>query len=323
MNPVFIAGCGRSGTSYLRTIVDAHPEFFIPSESLFLADYLRWGDSLPKPLLSWLFFREPQLLCWYERGPFPFENIRSAIRITHEVEAEAHGARCWGQKTPRFINHMALFDAAFPGIRWLLIYRDPRGVAASMKASRQHTYSVTKACRRWKRDNQPILKLLRGEKLASRVLLIKFEDLVLDYEKTLKAVFGYLGVAPIDGGEVNDRGRPVFFKRSRFAMNTTRGDLTPDPAIIDNWRKVLSPTEIAYIEGACAQEMQIMGYSPVAEGRAPGSVRLQAFKDADIVFQYLRKWPEYLFMTALRKALFGFFSAPSRIAARFKLAKSQ
>ena len=30
-SPIFIAGCGRSGTTYLQTIVDAHPAVFIPT----------------------------------------------------------------------------------------------------------------------------------------------------------------------------------------------------------------------------------------------------------------------------------------------------
>lgn len=316
-SPVFIAGCGRSGTSYLRTIVDAHPDFFIPSESLFLVDYLRWGDALPKPLLSWLFFREPQLLCWYEGGPFRFDDAASAIGKIHEIEAQAHGARHWGQKTPRFINHMALFNAAFPGIRWLLIYRDPRGVAASMKDSKQHTYSLAKACHRWKRDNRAVLTLLRGETQDSQVLLVKFEDLVLEFEKTLSKVFDFLGVEAIDGDAINAHGRPVFFNRSRFSMNTTRGGLTPDPAIVDSWRTRLKPAEIAYIEGACAEEMRALGYRPVAATRLVRGAGLQVFRDAGILFRYLRNWPEYLFVTALRKALFGVFSVPSRLAMFF------
>jgi hypothetical protein len=317
MSPVFIVGCGRSGTSYLRTIIDAHPEFFVPSESLFLVDYLKWGALLPKRILSWLFFHEPQLLCWYERGPFEFDSIQEAIRRVHEVEAQAHGARWWGQKTPRFINHMQLLEEAFPGARWILIYRDPRGVAASMKASKQHTYSIAKACQRWKRDNRPVMKFLKEGLPNTRVMLIRFEDLVLDYEPTLGALFDFLGVKPITGDEVNARGRPVFFKRSRFAINTIRGNLTPDPAVIDNWRKCLRPAEIAYIEGACSEEMEVMGYRLSAERQTADTIGLQALKDAGILLQYLRNWPEYLLMTSLRKALMGLFSIPSRLAKLF------
>lgn len=316
MSPVFIAGCGRSGTSYLRTIVDAHPDFFIPSESLFLVDYLKMGASLPKWLLSWMFFHEPQLLCWYEHGSFPISDAREAIQQTHEFEARAHGARFWGQKTPRFINHMSLFESAFPDIRWLLVYRDPRAVAASMKMSRQHTYSVAKACRRWKRDNSPIIDLLAGQSLPSRVMLVKFEDLVLSYEQTLTSVFRFLGVEPIDGEEVSRRGRPVFFKRSRFAINTIRGDLTPDPAILQSWRRVLKPNEIAYIENACSDEMRMMGYFPVVDGVAGKVNRMQAVKDVKIFFAYLRNWPEYLLMTALRKGLMQIFAVTSMLSGR-------
>src|ERR1051325_199517 len=34
--PVFVVGCGRSGTTLLRLMLDAHPELAIPGETHFL-----------------------------------------------------------------------------------------------------------------------------------------------------------------------------------------------------------------------------------------------------------------------------------------------
>jgi hypothetical protein len=299
---VFVAGCGRSGTSYLRTVLDAHPDVFIPSESLFLTDYLKYGRYVPKRLLQWLFFHEPQLGCWYEKGAFPIEDVRTAIARVHEIAARDEGARIWGQKTPRFVRHMGLFNHHFEGIKWLLIYRDPRAVAASMLDSGQHTYSVMHACRRWKNDNREIVRMLRRNRTLPDVMLIKYEDLILNYGPMLESIFRFLSLDPIDRDEVNRRGRPVFFKRSRFKPNTIREDLNPDPRVVDSWRKRLVPAEIQYIEEACGQEMRIMGYEPVA---APGARRRKRFlvermKDVSILFQYGLKWPEYLIITAIR-----------------------
>jgi len=310
MGPVFIAGCGRSGTSYLRTIVDAHPDVFIPSESLFIPDYLRFGRFVPERLLRWLFFHEPQLKCWYEGGSFEGEGIERTIAIVHEKAASKWGATVWGQKTPRFIRHMSLLNRTFPGIRWLLIHRDPRGVAASMKRSEQHTYSVARACRRWLNDNRMIVDFRRSGTSPSNVLLVGFEELVLNYDEMLVKIFSFLSLEPIGRDGVNRLGQPVFFKRSRFRINTVRGDLTPDPGIIEKWREVLTPSEIAYVEQTCAEEMKILGYEPVSDGdTTPGSLCVKgSLKDIAIPFRYVLNWPEYLYFTVLRTLIMRFFA---------------
>ena len=64
--------------------------------------------------------------------------------------------------------------------------------------------------------------------------------------------------------------------------------------------------ELAYIERMCAEEMSEMGYEPV---KTPISIRGEIFlgaglKDVSIFFQYLFKWPEYLFITATRTLIF-------------------
>lgn len=307
--PVFIAGCGRSGTSYLRTIVDAHPEVYIPSESLFIIDYLKYGDSLPGGILKWLFFREPQLRCWYEGETFDITDAASAVGRVHSISAEAKGASVWGQKTPRFVRHMELLDGAFPGARWILIYRDPRAVAASMKRSRQHTSSVVSACRRWLRDNGPILDILGGSREAGNVLTVRYEDLVKAYESNLLRIFDFLGLPPITADDVERMGKPVFFSRSRFRINTVRGTLKPDPKKIDGWKEVLSAREREYIERTCSAEMRIMGYEPSAD-RLPAAGHhfpLQRLKDLAIPFRYLIRWPEYPIHVLVRNLFMGLF----------------
>lgn len=304
-NPVFIAGCGRSGTSYLRTIVDAHPRVFIPSESLFIIDYLRYGSRVPKGLLKWLFFHEPQLRCWYSGKSFDIDSMPEAIARVHQTEAQKHGAVIWGQKTPRFVNHMDLIESAFPGTRWILIYRDPRGVAASMKRSGQHTSSVRQACRRWLRDNRAVLEIKKGISTPDNVLLVKYEELVTDYDAMLRTLFGFLSLEPLTREDVSRLGKPVFFDRSRFTINTVRGNMDPDPGIIHRWKDILSGDEVSFIESTCSGEMKILGYEPCMDaGPAAGTISTAGrLKDLMIPLRYLAKWPEYIFFTALRYIL--------------------
>jgi hypothetical protein len=315
--PVFIAGCGRSGTSYLRTVVAAHPDVFIPSESLFISDYLKFRNCVPHFILRRLLFREPQLLCWYEGDSFNFNSVHEAVRRLHEIQAEREGAIIWGQKTPRFVRHLDMFNSSFPGMKWILIHRDPRGVYASMLRSGQHTYSVKRACRRWLRDNSIIIDLLEGKRNCENVLVLSFSELVLDFESTLTRIFEFLSLEPISKEEVNRLGKPVFFKRSRFRINTVRGSLEPDPSIIHSWKKYLSKREIGYIESRCAREMGILGYRTSLKKEEEKKGLLPDFKgllDLTIPFRYLIRWPEYLFFSAFRFSLFRLFSLFHRVS---------
>src|SRR6056297_439743 len=97
--PVFIAGCGRSGTTFLRFVLSSNGEIFIPHESGFIIDYLKFGDTVPNHLLHKLLFKEPLLKIWYADEKFISPHIGKTIKKIHEAEALKHNCRIWGQKT--------------------------------------------------------------------------------------------------------------------------------------------------------------------------------------------------------------------------------
>lgn len=303
--PIFIAGCGRSGTSLLRTIVDAHPDVYIPSESLFIVDYLEYCGQIPQRLKPWLFFREPQLRCWYDKSPFEFSDCARAVRTVHEMMAVEKGASIWGQKTPRFIRNIDLIEQAFPGVRWVLVYRDPRAVVASLLQSKQHTYSVKAACDRWIRDNSRLVELMEGS-ARDDCLFVKYESLIEHYAETVNAVFTFLGLDTPSMEYIEDAAEPVFFSRSRFSINTVRNGVRPDRAGLERWQEALTEEDVSYIEARCGPLMDKLGYSerrgkrhPPHEWRYLGA----RAGDVRVVFRYLRHWPEYLLWSAFRYTL--------------------
>lgn len=315
LGPVFIAGCGRSGTSLLRTAIDAHPDIYIPSESLFITDYLRCGPMMPQWLRGFLLFNEPQLKCWYEQPKFPVHDVADAINRIHCIAARRQGATIWGQKTPRFVRDRALIETAFPGVKWILIYRDPRAVVASMLQSRQHTYSVTTACKRWCRDNTEIARRIKNGDVSESVMLVSYEELVRHFEPTMTKVFEFIGVTPIDKETIQADATPVFFPRSRFPINTIRDGVIPDPDRLDAWERLLTEDQISEVEYRCGEYMDIMGYPHRTTARPPSRWcdRVRRLRDGGIVFRYLRFWPEYPIWFAVRKLVMGVFSLKRRL----------
>ena len=310
--PIFIAGCGRSGTTYVRTAIDAHPDVFIPEESLFIPQYLRYARCVPKRLVEWLFFNEPQLRLWYSGPLFDIGNIQEAICRVHEHAAGVKGAKIWGQKTPRFVRDMDLFNSSIEGVRWILVFRDPRATVASMLRSRRHTYSVSRACRRWIRDNRPIVEILESGRSPENVFIVKYEDFVRDFDILVETIFAYLGVESIDREEIVRQGSGPSFRGTRFEDNALRQGMEPRVERIEAWRTTLTKEQVRYIESACWYEMGILGYRATSDIEEMGHTRLRSrnewipkTQDILILFEYLYRWPRYLLHTALRQILFA------------------
>lgn len=297
--------------------MDAHPDIAIPSESLFVIDYLRFADQAPMRMWRWLLAREPQLLCWHE-GPLPERSSCAETLIAlHELYAHEQGARMWGQKTPRFVRWRGLLDRAFGGGRWILVHRDPRAVVASMLASGQHTHSVARAVRRWRRDNRPVIERSTATVADPDVMIVSHAELVGATEETLARLFAFLDVAPRSLERLIAQARPVFFARSRFASNTIRGGLAPDASTEQQWRSALTQGQVRYIEWHCAHEMRQLGYEPGDGHGPPGlftrlSCWTSAWRDAWIVVRYLSLWPEYPLWTVIRALVLRLVRIPGR-----------
>ena len=315
--PVFIAGCGRSGTSFLRTVIDAHPLIYIPSESLFIVDYLKHFDHVPEKIARLLLYYEPQLRCWHKAKPRPIHNISQTIADFHVSEATKRNAIIWGQKTPRFIRYRNLLESHFGEIKWLLIYRDPRSVAASMRLSGQHTNSIKCSIRRWKKDNLDIVNYLNKEiPISNNVKIVKYEDLINNFDEEIKLIFDFIGVNPIDRETIERLAEPVFFERSRFANNTVRDGVIPDNRKINNWTNVLSPSEISTIEHTCSYEMETMGYTistTDTKSHKEFADSWHRIKDINIIIRYLIYWPSYPFYVVTRKAIFNIFKCIKKL----------
>jgi hypothetical protein len=150
--PIFIVGCGHSGTSLLLALLGAHSKIFaIPFES-------SYGRSTRENFLNKLF-----------------------LRLTIGA-----GKTRWVEKTPRNIYSIEKIFMVNPGARVILVIRDGRDVAYSIK---ERTLSIEKGIHRWVDDN------LAGESFWShpQLFVVKYEDIINDRSNTLSAIFSFIG----------------------------------------------------------------------------------------------------------------------------------
>ena len=153
--PVFIVGCGHSGTSILRTMLGAHSRIYaVPFES-----EIAMQDD-----------------------PQRFHTTIGAF----DRLAVAAGKHRWIEKTPSHIHHVGRILKWCPGAKILLIIRDGRDVACSIQA---RSGNLEQGIKRWVNDN------LAGKEYWEHpnVHVIKYEALISDFEFTIKDVLNFLG----------------------------------------------------------------------------------------------------------------------------------
>jgi hypothetical protein len=161
--PVVIGGCGRSGTTLLLSVLSGHPSIAaVPRETYALCPNVwRHGAGASTPDLVILGDALSDLT------PPPT-------------------ARRWCEKTPKNVTNVGAILHALPDARFLHVVRDGRDVVTSVYPGRTG-YHTSKE--RWVRDVSAGLE----HRDDPRVLLVRYEDLVLNFERTVRVVCDHLG----------------------------------------------------------------------------------------------------------------------------------
>ena len=224
-SPIFIGGDGRSGTTLLSVILNAHPELSVGPELHFsgpknLGMYVRDCASLllnndnrafGKGLKS-----NPELklgVQFVKRGHrmgIEFdEMIKLVDNLTSKYSLESFDERCllidsigkhickkfntsrWGIKIMREIKKCQNYSLIWPSAQFIHIIRDGRDVAASQMTDhgRWGYEDLLTAAKSWK---ELILDTRKNSKHLS-YLEIRYEDLVFNTKSTLDTVCEFLG----------------------------------------------------------------------------------------------------------------------------------
>lgn len=308
--PFFIVGCGRSGTSLLRSLLNRHPEIAIPLESLFIVDYLRTERRFDE--LIALLAQEPEIREWgLAIGPEDFAGVESAVEAIerlHERYAAAQGKPRWGQKTPRFVRHLPLLAGSFPRARFVHLVRDPRAVASSLIRSDVHHSNAYYAALRWAKDVSAGLAFER--EAPGRVLRVRYEQLVAQTSKVLAQVASFLDIASIDGWW-KDAGGGIDEYSAFYEQIHANLDQPVSDEFVDRWRDDLSSWQLETVEALTGDLMDKLGYGRELERAHLGPAATLYFRLdrlaglARQLSKYLRQRRVYLVFLLRRKWKLG------------------
>lgn len=296
----FFVGRGRSGTTLLRSIFDAHPDMAIPYESHFPVTMALAGDRYERDdtidsvrFLAdlrehWAFKRwdlpsEKVVAAFRSEAP---EDLPEAIRLVYRTYAEHHGKSRFGEKTPSFVLHVPLLAHVFPESRFIHIVRDGRDVALSYLQGGWGPKDLEEAAIYWKRFVERGRR--DGLKLGSeRYLEVRYEDLIDDPEGHVRTICRFIDL------DFDDR-MLHYFERTDVVPKGLRPHLArghqnlkkPPTKGMRDWRREMSAKDAAVFEALAGDLLARLGYDSATENRSVG-VRLKARK-AKLVVQARR-----------------------------------
>jgi hypothetical protein len=271
--PVFVLGCGRSGTKLLYHMLLSSGRFAIyHSESnAFNLLGLRFGNLRRRKN------RQKLLNAWFksmlfERSGLTREEIelqllnecRDAggfLRILMDAIARKQGMGRWAESTPLHMLYLPTIKKLIPDALIIHIIRDGRDVAVSLnKIKWIRPFS-------WDRERSLVVAGLfwkwivgkgrkYGREMGPDYLEVHYEDLVNKPRETLAQVSGFIA-QDLDYDRIRGEALgSVQSPNSSFRSDSAQKDVSP----VGRWRKLVSPAESVQLESAIGDLLEQVGY---------------------------------------------------------------
>jgi ornithine cyclodeaminase/alanine dehydrogenase-like protein (mu-crystallin family) len=277
---VTVCGCGRSGTTLTRVMLDSHPALFAGPESLLF---------LPRPI-------DPADLAF--KFDLDRDEIEEMLRRTPSraqfIDAfqrrllAGSGKSVWVDKTARNIHRLDYILTHFPHAKIVHVVRDPRDVVASLKAHKKrkikdgalvptgYCMPVNFCIDRW----QLAIEHALARRDSANYHEVRYESLILETERTLRALCEFLGV---DFDE-----RMLRFHLcdtpTRDYMKFPQNVEATQPlyaSAVGRYRTALTEAEIAETERRLGDYMDMFGYHRSEGGNTLVSVPYQEDEACD------------------------------------------
>jgi len=259
IDPFFIIGAQRSGTTLLRLILNAHSKIAIPEEGTFWMPLLReqrghFAENISTTRLQGYlrYIRiNDQFKVWEMNDDDIFEELEATEKISlpelmtcfYRKYAERHNKSGWGDKTPSFFRMVSDLKVLFPRAKFIHIVRDGRDAYLSLRKREKGRKNSAVAAYEWSYKIQKV----RDEFSAladDRHFEVRYESMVSDPENSARQICDFLGLE--FEPEMLD-----FWKVSEKFIGDHHSDLIFQPVSAKstgNWTSGLSRKEVLYFE---------------------------------------------------------------------------
>lgn len=254
--PIIIGGCGRSGTTLLRAMLNAHNRIAIgPETGVFCGATCRPQLAADLQLPLDVVERD------YRRSCCLGEFVELLMQRTLQKARKER----WGEKSPCNVRCLKTIFQFFPQARFIHMVRDGRDVVASLRTHPKYCWRNgervptgicnpwTACVARWVNDVNAGLPW-RGD---DRYLEVRYERLAAEPEETLRGVLNWLG-EDWDDAVINF-----------YESHDERGSDVANPGVmrpvygsaLDRWRKELTEEAISAFNVDAVALLMRLGYT--------------------------------------------------------------
>lgn len=270
--PFFIVGSGRSGSTLLRLMLASHSRIAIPAETWYLTALL---EELPidRPLeedeIGTAISLMTSHFAWPDLGLDATEfrhraanltgvRLRDLVEIVYRWHMEIEGKSRWGDKTPAYIGIIPALAAMFGDAKFIHLIRDGRDVVKSFQRQGWLGPWMHGCAKEWLKAVEWDLKLGKTQ-LNERILRVRYEELVLYPEVTLRGICAFIDERFEDqmllwrkkvAGAIPDR-------QKKFHSNLSR-DMNPSD--VGRWKREMTSREVFVAEALIGTQLSRFGY---------------------------------------------------------------
>lgn len=249
-DPIFLGGEGRSGTTLLRVMLDAHSAISCGPETHFLVDerFRRFHHH----------FRGK----WWKRAEgygYTLDDmddlVRDFARGWFETYMRRRGKRRWADKTPQTIHILPYLWELFPTAKFVHMIRDGRDVACSIIPQKWGPDNVRDAARRWV---ECIEKGIAHREDTGRYLEVRYEHLATEPERELRRVCAFVG----EEFEAQMLSHQEHLADNPQATESSAGQVARPlyTSSIGRWRRDLSARELRQFLKIAGPTLEMLGY---------------------------------------------------------------
>lgn len=297
LSPIFVIGTGRSGTTLLRQMLNAHPRIHITHEAAFYS----YAWHAPKDISAdeWFdLYADTFSFAWMRLDPeqirraFPrnlsMHQLREVFLAIMKAKAMQEGKVRFGEKNPLDTQNLGQIFSDFPDARVISIMRDPRPTVYSFNRMPFGTTSTmlnAQLCRVQFAHIKPFL---------DRILEVRLEDLTRDPRQIMQSILHFVG-EPWDDAVLDHVQRsqtddvppmPWFVGATKRNPNQresgVREELTPAWTRIIEWVNREAMEHYGYERAPLAHEPSLFDYAWTLgrdiKGIAEATYRLLAMK---------------------------------------------
>lgn len=270
--PIFVLGCGRSGTTVLRLMLNRHPNIAIPGETWFFPDVdadrgridampeADWRSCLTQRIVESAVFPELGVtrealateLARIPRGDWP-----SVVSCVNRAFARAERKPRWGDKTPGYVRCLPVIKRLFPDASIIHVIRDGRDVTLSFLEQPFGPNGILEGADYWRADVE------RGQRDGPRLfgaayLEVRYEELVSQPANVLERICENIREQFEPGMLEYSQSAQRYLYRDHVWHNRTSEALTTTRS--ERWRAEMSKNNVALFELAAGSLLRRLGY---------------------------------------------------------------